>query len=170
VPVDSRPEAFSRGGIESSASWAAAAWVKCIAQDDLKLGQAVALKFLPPALSADPDQLERFFAEVRITRQISHPNVCRVYDIGEYDGQHFISMEYVDGEDLASLIKRIGYLSSEKALEIARQLIAGLAAAHDRGVLHRDLKPANIMIDGRGRVRIMDFGLAVAAADETRAA
>jgi len=138
--------------------------------DDLKLGQPVALKFLPRALSADPVQLERFFSEVRITRLVSHPNVCRVYDIGEYDGQHFLSMEYIDGEDLASLIKRIGYLSSEKALEIARQLIAGLAAAHDRGVLHRDLKPANIMIDGRGRVRITDFGLAVAATDETRAA
>jgi serine/threonine-protein kinase len=135
--------------------------------DDLKLGQPVALKFLPKALASDPVRRERFFAEVRITRQLSHPNICRVYDIAEYEGQHFLSMEYIDGEDLASLIKRIGHLSNEKALDIARQLAAGLAAAHDRGVLHRDLKPSNIMIDGRGRVRITDFGIAVAIDDET---
>ena len=138
--------------------------------DDLKLGQAVALKFLPRALAGDPVRRERFFAEVRITRQLSHPNICRVYDIAEVNGQHFLSMEYIDGEDLASLLPRIGYLSNEKALDIARQLVAGLAAAHERGVLHRDLKPANVMIDGRGRVRITDFGLAVAATDEAQAA
>jgi predicted Ser/Thr protein kinase len=129
--------------------------------DDLKLGQAVALKFLPKRVSDDPGRLARFHAEVRLARQVSHPNVCRVYDIDEVEGQHFLSMEYVDGEDLASLLKRIGRLPAEKALEIARQLCAGLAAAHEKGVLHRDLKPANIMLDGRGRVRITDFGLAV---------
>jgi len=129
--------------------------------DDLKLGQPVALKFLPHGLASDPVRRERFFAEVRITRQLAHPNICRVYDITEVEGQHFLSMEYIDGEDLASLLKRIGYLSNEKALDIARQLAAGLAAAHERGVLHRDLKPANIMIDGHGRVRITDFGLAI---------
>jgi serine/threonine protein kinase len=134
--------------------------------DDLKLGQAVALKFLPRELSADAVRRERFFAEVRITRQLAHPNICRVYDIGETNGQHFLSMEFIDGEDLASLVMRIGYLSNEKALDIARQLVAGLAAAHERGVLHRDLKPANIMIDGHGRVRITDFGLAIAATEE----
>jgi serine/threonine protein kinase len=138
--------------------------------DDLKLGQPVALKFLPKRFGEDPVRRERFFAEVRITRQLAHPNICRVYDIAEFDGQHFLSMEYIDGEDLASLIKRIGYFSSEKGLEIARQLAAGVAAAHDRGVLHRDLKPANIMIDGHGRVRITDFGLAFAASDESQAA
>jgi hypothetical protein len=136
--------------------------------DDLKLGQPVALKFLPRALASDPVRRERFFAEVRITRQLSHPNICRVYDIAEFDGQHFLSMEYIDGEDLASLIQRVGYLPNEKALEIARQLAAGLAAAHDRGVLHRDLKPANIMIDGHGRARITDFGIAVAAGDDAQ--
>src|SRR5512138_2824934 len=113
--------------------------------DDLKLGQAVALKFLPRELSSDPVRRERFFAEVRITRQLAHPNICRVYDIAEFDGQHFLSMEYIDGEDLASLLRRIGRLPNEKALDIARQLLAGLAAAHERGVLHRDLKPSNIM-------------------------
>lgn len=137
--------------------------------DDLKLGHPVALKFLPRSLAADPVRRERFFAEVRITRQLAHPNICRVYDIEEFEGQHFLSMEYIDGEDLASLIKRIGYLSNQKALEITRQLVAGLAAAHERGVLHRDLKPANIMIDGHGRVRITDFGLATASDDESQA-
>jgi serine/threonine-protein kinase len=130
----------------------------------------VAVKFLPRALAGDPVRRERFFAEVRITRQLSHPNICRVYDIAEVNGQHFLSMEYIDGEDLASLLQRIGYLSNVKALDIARQLIAGVAAAHERGVLHRDLKPANVMIDGRGRVRITDFGLAVAVTDEAQAA
>jgi serine/threonine-protein kinase len=137
--------------------------------DDLKLGQPVALKFLPRALAEDPVRRERFFAEVRITRQLSHPNICRVYDIAEVNGQHFLSMEFIDGEDLASLLQRIGYLANEKALDITRQLVAGVAAAHERGVLHRDLKPANVMIDGRGRVRITDFGLAVAATDEVQA-
>jgi serine/threonine protein kinase len=137
--------------------------------DDLKLGQPVALKFLPPALAQDSVRRERFFAEVRITRQLSHPNICRVYDIGEVDGRHFLSMEYIDGEDLASLMKRIGHLSNEKALDIARQLVAGLSVAHERGVLHRDLKPANIMLDGHGRVRITDFGLAIAVGDESQA-
>jgi serine/threonine-protein kinase len=137
--------------------------------DDLKLGQPVALKFLPAAVSADPVQRERFFAEVRITRQLAHPNICRVYDIAEAGGQHFLSMEYIDGEDLASLLQRIGHLSNEKALDIARQLAAGLTAAHERGVLHRDLKPSNVMLDGFGRVRITDFGLAIAVDDEARA-
>jgi serine/threonine-protein kinase len=138
--------------------------------DDLKLGQPVALKFLPRELASDPVRRERFFSEVRITRQLAHPNICRVYDIAEFEGQHFLSMEYIDGEDLASLIRRIGYLTNEKALDIARQLTAGIAAAHDRGVLHRDLKPANIMINGHGRVRITDFGLAIAAGDDTQTA
>ena len=91
---------------------------------------------------------------------MSHANVCRVYDVGEFDGRLFITMEYVDGEDLAVLLRRIGRLPEDKGLEIARQICAGLAAAHERGVLHRDLKPANIMLDGAGKVRIMDFGLA----------
>ena len=128
--------------------------------EDLKLGQPVALKFLPDGMANHSDRLARFHQEVRVARQVSHPNVCRVYDIGEADGQHFLSMEYVDGEDLASLLRRIGRLPAAKATELARQVCAGLAAAHDRGVLHRDLKPANVLIDGRGRARIADFGLA----------
>jgi len=127
---------------------------------DVKLGQPVAIKFLPEATAANQGMLARLHAEVRIARQVSHPNVCRVYDIGEVEGCAYITMEYVDGEDLASLLRRIGRLPADKATEIARRLCAGLAAAHDKGVLHRDLKPANIMIDGRGQVLITDFGLA----------
>ena len=120
--------------------------------DDLKLGQAVALKFVRSDLPAETRQ--RLYTEVRLGRQVSHPNVCRLYDVVEVEGLTFIAMEYVDGEDLASLLARIGHLAADKALEIARDLCAGLQAAHDRGVLHRDLKPANVMIDGRGRARL----------------
>jgi serine/threonine protein kinase len=126
---------------------------------DLTLGQAVALKFLPEATASDDRALARFYNEVRIARQVTHPNVCRVYDVGVAEGLHYISMEFVDGEDLGSLLRRIGRLPVDKAVETARKLCAGLAAAHEKGVLHRDLKPANVMIDGRGQVIIMDFGL-----------
>ena len=132
--------------------------------DDLVLGQPVALKFLPESAKSNLNLLTRFYDEVRIARQISHKNVCRVYDIGEVDGQPYLSMEYIDGEDLGSLLRRIGRLPSDKALEFARKLCAGVAAAHAQGVLHRDLKPANIMIDSRGELRITDFGLAGIAA------
>jgi serine/threonine-protein kinase len=132
--------------------------------EDLKLSQIVAIKFLPASLSRDAGALARFHSEVRIARQVSHPNVCRVFDIGDADGIPFLTMEYIDGEDLASLVRRIGRLSSDKAVEIARQVCAGLAAAHERGVIHRDLKPANLMLDSSGKIRITDFGLAVLAA------
>src|SRR5579864_1775883 len=131
--------------------------------DDLVLGQAVALKFLPLEATDNPEALNRFRNEVRIARQVSHPNVCRVYDMGEINGQLFLSMEYVDGEDLGVLLRRIGRLPEPKALEISRKLCAGLAAAHEKGVLHRDLKPGNIMLDSHGQVLITDFGLAALA-------
>jgi hypothetical protein len=136
--------------------------------DDLRLGQTVALKLMSEAMARRHDGLKRLTDEVRLARTIVHPNVCRVYDIGHADGWHYLSMEYVDGETLASLLSRVGQPSRAKALEMARQLCAGLGSAHARGVLHRDLKPTNIMIDGRGQVRILDFGLAVAAADDVR--
>ncbi|MCP4659283.1 MAG: serine/threonine protein kinase, partial [bacterium] len=131
--------------------------------DDLKLGQPVALKFLPAGLELDEQALARLLDEVKIARQITHPNVCRVFDVGEWEGIPFISMEYVEGEDLRSLRRRIGRLPEERAIEIARQLAGGLAAAHQQGILHRDLKPANVMIDAAGRVRLADFGVAVLA-------
>ena len=137
--------------------------------DDLRLGQPVALKFLPEAVDRDPARLTQLHTEVRMARQVSHPNVCRVYDIGEFEGHTFLSMEYVDGEDLASVLRRIGRLPQDRAIELARQICAGLAAAHDRGVVHRDLKPANIMLDGSGRIRITDFGLAGATGEALRA-
>jgi hypothetical protein len=128
--------------------------------DDLKLSQPVALKFLPDHYLSDGAALARFHREVRVARQVSHKNVCRVYDIGEVDGRHFLSMEFIKGEELSSLLRRIGRLPTDKALQIARQICAGLSAAHDSGILHRDLKPANIMIDAEGNARITDFGLA----------
>jgi predicted Ser/Thr protein kinase len=136
---------------------------------DLELGQTVALKFLT-AFRSDQRARNRLRTEVRLARQISHPNVCRVYDIGEATGELYLSMEYVDGEDLAGLLKRIGRLPVDKGIDIARKLCAGLAAAHARGVLHRDLKPGNIMIDSRGEVRIMDFGLAAVTEQQLDAA
>ncbi len=146
-------------GIASSACLDAAAWVRSTAPTTFAWAN-VALKLLPAALASDAQRLAQFHNEVRTARHVSHPNVCRVYDIGDIDGQLFLTMEYVDGEDLSSLIRRIGRLPEDKALEVARQICAGLAAAHERGVLHRDLKPANVMLDGTGKVRLMDFGLA----------
>ncbi|HEY2435323.1 MAG TPA: serine/threonine-protein kinase [Vicinamibacterales bacterium] len=137
--------------------------------DDLRLGQPVALKFLPEDVDRDPARLTQLHTEVRMARQVSHANVCRVYDVGEFEGHTFLSMEYVDGEDLASLLRRIGRFPQDRAIELTRQICAGLAAAHERGVVHRDLKPANIMLDGGGRIRITDFGLAGTSGEVLRA-
>jgi serine/threonine protein kinase len=133
--------------------------------DDLKLGQRVALKYIPRDLADDTAAYERICREVRVGRQLSHPNICRIFDIAEAGGHRFIAMEYIDGEDLASLLRRIGRLPPDKAAAVVRDIAAGLAAAHDRGIVHRDLKPANVMIDGEGRARITDFGLAAAIGD-----
>ncbi len=120
----------------------------------------MAIKLLPEAWELDTERLERLRSEVRLARSVSHAQVCRVYDIGEVEGRRFLSMEYIEGEDLDSLLRRIGRLPADKAAEIGVQICMGLAAIHDGGVLHRDLKPANLMLDTRGRVRIADFGLA----------
>jgi len=126
--------------------------------DDLTLGTEVALKLMR---STSPSARLRILQEVRLARQVTHSAVCRVFDVGETGDTIFLSMEFVPGEDLAALLKRTGRLTSERVLEIAHQLCAGLAAAHAQGVLHRDLKPANVLIDRDGRVRITDFGIAV---------
>lgn len=139
--------------------------------DDLRLGQPVALKFIIEPDRADAAWLERVYAEVRLARQISHPNVCRVYDVDEFRSgdraEHFIAMEYIDGESLDSLLRRIGQLPEAKAAQLAQEICAGLAAIHARSVLHRDLKPANVMIDGQGHARLTDFGLAAAGGHVT---
>src|SRR6188474_476647 len=114
--------------------------------DDLTLDHPVALKFLAEGVAADSVHLAQFHNELRTARQVSHRNVVRLYDLGEADGRRFLTMEYVDGEDLGALLRRIGRFPQDRALAIARQLCAGVAAAHERGVIHRDLKPANVMI------------------------
>jgi hypothetical protein len=131
--------------------------------DDLTLDQPVALKFLPEGVEAADARVAQFHNELRVARQVSHKNVCRLFDLGEADGRRFLTMEYVDGEDLSSSLRRFGRIPPDKAVQIARQLCAGIAAAHEKGVLHRDLKPANVMLDGNGDVRITDFGIATLA-------
>jgi serine/threonine-protein kinase len=102
-------------------------------------------------IGEDPTRLMQLHTEVRMARQVSHPNVCRVSDIDEVEGHTFLSMEFVDGEELGSLLRRIGRFPVERSIELSRQICAGLAAAHERGVMHRDLKPANVMLDGTRR-------------------
>lgn len=127
---------------------------------DTLLHVPVALKVVHPQADRDGNRL---LQEVRLARAITHHAVCRTFDAGEVDGRHYFTMEFVDGEDLATLLRRVGRLPSSRVTGLARHLCAGLAAAHARGVLHRDLKPANVMLDRRGDIRITDFGIAVPA-------
>ena len=168
--VTPRPDAFAPGAIIAGryrviALLGRGGMGEVYRAEDLTLEQPVALKFLPEAVAAGDARLSQFHNELRVARQVSHKNVCRLYDLGDANGRRFLTMEYVDGEDLGSLLRRIGRVPHDKAVQIARQLCAGVAAAHERGVLHRDLKPANVMIDGEGNVRITDFGIATVARD-----
>jgi serine/threonine protein kinase/Tfp pilus assembly protein PilF len=126
---------------------------------DKKIEEEVALKLINPEIAADEKTIERFRNELKFARKISQRNVCRMYDLSEEEGTQFITMEYVPGEDLKSTIRRMGRLSTGKAVSIAKQVCEGLAEAHQLGVVHRDLKPQNIMIDKKGNARIMDFGI-----------
>jgi serine/threonine protein kinase len=127
---------------------------------DTQINEEIALKLLRPEIAGDPRVVARFKNELKLARKIIHKNVCRMYDINEYQGGHYITMEYVPGEDLKSLIRRAGAVSAEKALSIARQASDGLKEAHRLGVVHRDLKPQNILLDREGGVHILDFGIA----------
>lgn len=127
---------------------------------DTEVREKLALKVLNPDVAADEPTIERFRNELKLARGISHRNICRMYDLGREEGALYITMEYVPGEDLKSLIHRIGALPVGKAVSVARQVCEGLAEAHRLGVVHRDLKPQNIMIDRDGNARIMDFGIA----------
>ena len=127
---------------------------------DTKIKEKIALKLIKPEIALDKETIERFSNELKLARRIRHKNVCGMFDLGEIEGAHFITMEYISGEDLKSLIRRVKQLTIGTAISIAKQACEGLAEAHRSGVIHRDLKPGNIMIDKDGNARIMDFGIA----------
>ncbi len=128
--------------------------------EDTKAKEEIALKLIKPEIAADKKTIERFRIELTTARKIAHRNVCKMYDLGEEKGTHFITMEYVPGEDLRSFMRRSKRLSIPSAVSIAKQVCEGLAEAHNLGIIHRDLKPSNLMIDKQGNARIMDFGIA----------
>lgn len=128
--------------------------------EDKMIKEEVALKLIKPEIAMDERTIERFSNELRYSRKIAHKNVCKMYDLGEEKGMHYITMEYVAGESLSGMIKMMGQMSPGQAVFIAKQICEGLFEAHRLGIVHRDLKPGNIMIDREGHVRIMDFGIA----------
>jgi eukaryotic-like serine/threonine-protein kinase len=127
---------------------------------DREVDRLVALKVIRPELAAQPEILKRFKQELILARQVTHKNVIRIFDLGEADGVKFITMDFIDGQDLKSLLKEKGKLPPEQAAKIIAQVCRALDAAHSEGVVHRDLKPQNIMLDSAGRVTVMDFGIA----------
>ncbi|MBD3415038.1 MAG: protein kinase [Candidatus Aminicenantes bacterium] len=127
---------------------------------DTKINEKIALKLIKPEIASDKKTIQRFSNELKFARKIRHKNICQMFDLGEYRGTHFITMEYVEGQDLKRMIRQSGQLSLSTILHIIKQVCDGLAEAHSSGIVHRDLKPNNIMIDADGNVRIMDFGIA----------
>jgi predicted Ser/Thr protein kinase len=127
---------------------------------DQKIGEVIALKVVHPEISVNEKAIDRFRNELRFARKIGHRHVGRMFDLGEADHTFYITMEYVEGENLKSFIRRSGQLAPRKAISLAKQVCEGLSEAHRMGIIHRDLKPQNIMIDREGSARIMDFGIA----------
>src|SRR5258707_10600293 len=127
---------------------------------DRDIDRVIALKCIRPELASDPEISQRFTQELLLARQIAHKNVIRIFDVRESGGLKFITMEYVEGQDLSSLVESKGKLTIAESVAIVMQICSGLACAHAEGVVHRDLKPSNIMVEPQGRVVVMDFGLA----------
>ena len=125
-----------------------------------RMKRLVALKVLSPAVTKNPEMKRRFQREVEAAAKLTHPNIIAAHDADEANGTHFLVMEYVEGTDLAALVKDKGPLSVEKAIPCVLQAARGLAYAHTRGVIHRDIKPANLLLDRQGAVKILDMGLA----------
>ncbi|MCB0076057.1 MAG: serine/threonine protein kinase [Anaerolineales bacterium] len=132
--------------------------------EDLRLGREVAVKLLRPQYASDKTFLERFIYEARAMAGFNHPNVVNVFDVGRDGSAHYIVMEYIDGQDLRTLLRRAERLSVRQSLDVARQMARGIGYAHRKGLVHRDIKPGNILIDRRGTVKVADFGIAKALA------
>ncbi len=133
--------------------------------EDSKLGRKVAIKLLPAELTSDDDARRRLLREARSVASLDHPNVCTIHEIGEDHGRSYVVMQFIDGETLAARMSRSAMTRNE-CIEVASQIASGLSNAHSRGVVHRDIKPANVMIDRRGQVKVLDFGLAKAFVDD----
>ena len=127
--------------------------------EDTNLGRHVALKFLTPALAGDENLLQRFQREARAASALNHPNICTIHGIEQFESEHFIVMELLDGESLADRIRR-GPLDIDSVLTLGVQIVDALESAHSKGIVHRDLKPANIFVTSRGQAKILDFGIA----------